>query len=242
VHVYDPAHPHHASDDSFSKAYSADIVISCVPTPQDDDGRIDLTLMDETVAHWDAAGRRGIFVIKSTVPCGTVDNYNAQYATDKVIHNPEFLTERTHMHDFLHPIDVIVGGAPEHCALLASLYEEFYGQPVRVCSAREAELVKTVRNSFYATKVVFMNEVFRLCEALGVDYDSYREVLTDGGRHSWWGPEHTMVPGPDGLFGYGGKCFPKDVSGLLALAAVAGVDMRVLSGASESNAVFRGHV
>lgn len=242
INVYDPIYSDFNKKESLKKAYTSDIVICCVPTPQDDDGLIDLSILDESIKTWVDFGMVGVFTIKSTIPCGTVDYYNGKYNTNKIIHNPEFLTERTHIEDFLNPTDVVIGGDPIHCNGLYKVYKLFYSDldiDINICTAKEAELLKTVRNSFYATKVIFMNEIYTLCSELGVNYEEYQKILTNNGKHPWWGPQHTEVPGHDGKFGYGGKCLPKDVSGLYNLALQHGVELSVLKAAKDKNTIIR---
>jgi UDPglucose 6-dehydrogenase len=84
-----------------------------------------------------------------------------------------------------------------------------------------------------------MNEIYELCNSFDIDYYKYEKILTNSGKHPWWGPEHTKVPGPDGKLGYGGKCFPKDVSGLYNLAKDNGVDLSVLNAADIKNKNIR---
>jgi UDPglucose 6-dehydrogenase len=242
INIYDPIYQEYNSDNNLKSAYESDFVICCVPTPQSDDGRINLTILEESLENWVSYGKKGIFTIKSTIPCGTVEYYNTKYNTDKIIHNPEFLTERTYIEDFLNPTDVVIGGKLEHCNLLKEVYENFYegkNIDINICSDKEAELLKTVRNSFYATKVIFMNEIYEFCNKMNIDYSVYEKILTNNGKHSWWGPQHTQVPGHDGKIGYGGKCFPKDVSGLYNLAKDNGVELSVLKAANDKNCIIR---
>lgn len=96
-----------------------------------------------------------------------------------------------------------------------------------------------VRNSFYATKVIFMNEIYEFCKKMNIDYFEYEKILTNNRKHPWWKPQHTQVPGHDGKIGYGGKCFPKDVSGLYNLAKDNGVELSVLKAANDKNCIIR---
>jgi len=242
VHIFDPAYPEFSSTENLKKVYTSDIVICCVPTPEND-GDIDLSILDKSLDIWSSFNEDNIFVIKSTIPAGTVDRLCQKYVTSRIIHNPEFLTERTHIEDFLTPTDVVIGGDQASCNKLAGVYAEFYADKnisINVCTAKEAELTKVVRNSFYATKVTFMNEIYLLAETLGIEYESFEKLLTNYGGHPWWGERHTQVPGPDGGFGFGGKCFPKDCVGLLALANSFGVDLAVLQAAVTKNNSIRG--
>jgi len=242
INVYDPIYNEHNSDENLKLAYESDIVVCCVPTPEGDDGRVNLSILEKSLGKWNKFGQKGVFAIKSTIPCGTVDFYNKKFNTKKIIHNPEFLTERTHIEDFLNPTDVVIGGLEEYCNVLKEVYAEFYEDKdvdINACSAKEAELLKTVRNSFYATKVIFMNEIYEFCNKMNIDYSKYEKILTNSGKHPWWGPEHTQVPGHDGKMGYGGKCFPKDVSGLYNLAKDNGVELMVLKSAKDKNEKIR---
>lgn len=238
LHIYDPHIPEFSSDTHKYNAYTSDIVIACVPTPQHVNGSVDLSILDLALAEYNIVGQKGIFAIKSTIPCGTTDKYCHQYQTSKIIHLPEFLTERTYLQDFHNPTDVIIGGDKVHCDVVAAVLHKFYeGKDIKIniCSAKEAELVKTIRNSFYATKIAFMNEIFLLAEQLQVNYDTLEQLITNSGFHPWWGPQHTKVPGPDGLPGYGGKCLPKDAIGLHRLAQSLGIELSILHAAIHSN-------
>lgn len=242
LNIYDPFYSEYSSEENLKDTYNSDIIISCVPTPEGIDGRVNLSILDQNLLLWNSYGQKGIFVIKSTIPCGTVENYCKKFNTSRIIHNPEFLTERTHIEDFLNPTDVVLGGDIDSCEKLAVVYKEFYKEKdvsINICTAKEAELLKTVRNSFYATKVIFMNEIFLFCEQMGVNYATYEKILTNMGKHPWWGPQHTKVPGPDGKMGFGGKCFPKDVAGLYHLAKDNGIELKVLKAAKDRNEEFR---
>lgn len=249
INIYDPYIDGHKSDEHLENALFSNFIICCVPTPEGEGGHVDLSILEQSVSAWVHYGCEGIFVIKSTIPAGTVDRLCEEYKTDKIIHNPEFLTERTHIEDFKNPTDVIIGGVKEHCEKLAKLYKDFYWDlnsgfdcvDINLCTAKEAELVKTVRNSFYATKVVFMNEIYQFCQKLEIDYSEYEKILTNNGKHPWWGPEHSKVPGPDGQLGFGGKCLIKDSIGLISLAEKGGLEMKVLKAAFEKNLDVRDH-
>lgn len=241
VHVFDPAFTEFSLTEALKNAYTSDLVICCVPTPENN-GDIDLSILEKSIDIWVSFNEDNIFVIKSTIPAGTVDRLCKKHGTRRIIHNPEFLTERTHIQDFLNPTDVVIGGDLDSCNKLAEVYKKFYANKnisINICTAKEAELTKVVRNSFYATKVIFMNEIFHLAQKLGIDYGSFEKLLTNYGRHPWWGEKHTQVPGPDGDFGFGGKCFPKDCVGLLALAEAFGVDLSVLGAAVTKNNSIR---
>lgn len=242
IRIYDPFLLEYSSMQHKVAVYQSDIIIACVPTPEGASGEVDLSALDQTLEDYAKLNSESIFVIKSTIPAGTTDYYCNLYSTNKIIHYPEFLTERTSIEDFNNPTDVILGGDREACAPLALLLSKFYfgkSVDIKICSAKEAELVKTVRNSFYATKVMFMNQISQLAQSIGVDYQSLECLITNSGTHPWWGPQHTKVPGPDGQAGFGGKCFPKDTSGLLHLARQHGIELSILEAAIQANNKLR---
>jgi len=250
VNVFDPYIEEHSGYDVREKAYVSDFVFVCVPTPEGSDGKLDTSIVDGAAHIWNNynhrslhGNRNSILVIKSTIEPGTVDSLRSRMGRTNIVHNPEFLTQRTAMEDFRNPLEVIVGGDPTVARRVLDLFYSYY--PINsdikffATSAMEAELVKMVRNSFYATKVSFFNEVHELCGSLGLDYEKFRDLFTLGGTHPWVARQHTQVPGPDGQLGYGGICLPKDSEGLLYLAESAGVDLSVLGAAIASNSKRR---
>lgn len=240
VEIYDPNIEEYKNN---YNAFVQDFVFVCVPTPTDEEGHVDTSIVDESVLTWwmlRADNLDSILVIKSTISVGTTDFLKQKFETDRIVHNPEFLTQRTAMEDFRNPTEVIVGGETSIAAEVVKFYKSYY--PVQnsdikyyIVSSEKAELVKTVRNSYYAVKVSFFNEVYELCEKMGIDYASFRDVFTLGGEHPWIAKQHTMVPGPDKKLGYGGACLPKDSEGLYNFAKQNGVNMSVLGSAIDSN-------
>jgi len=243
-------------------AFSADFVFACVPTPTDpEDGRLDVSIVVDCVKKWKDVSQNinSVLVIKSTIPVGTVDELCDLFETDRIVHNPEFLTERTAMQDFLEVDEIVVGGPnPAACELVIDLYNTWIhairpgSQPgdIKVVStdARTAEMVKMVRNSFYAAKVAFMNQIYDLCVSMDIDYGKFRDIFAREGKHAWVNPMHTYVPGPRGAeydeLGnitnehnrfFAGKCLPKDSLGLVSLADSYDVDMTILKEAILAN-------
>jgi UDPglucose 6-dehydrogenase len=238
VEVYDP---YVIGFETNLSAFQQDIVFVCVPTPVDSFGTYDLTIVEESAEKWSKLRKKdSILVIKSTISPGTIDKLCERHCTNRIVHNPEFLTQRTAMQDFRKPVEVIVGGDPACCQEVVEMYQGYYPfgheEPRYVrTSSRIAELVKVTRNSYYAVKVSFFNEVHELANALDISYPEFRQVFTLGGNHPWVESQHTSVPGPDGQFGFGGACLPKDSMNLANLADDNGVDMSVLKTAIETN-------
>ena len=234
--IYDPNKEEFSNN---QKAFSQDFVFVCVPTPPNQDGELDTSIVEASVKNWkELKKENSILIIKSTIPVGTVDALCEKMTENKIVHNPEFLTERTANEDFFNPIEVIVGGNKEAADSVLSFYKDFYGQKdIQYFSvpAKTAEMIKMTRNSFYALKVSFFNEVYELCNAMGQDYEEFKNLFTLNGLHPWIGNQHVSVPGPDGKLGYGGKCLPKDSEGLLKVAESHDIMMNTLKSAIEAN-------
>jgi UDPglucose 6-dehydrogenase len=206
----------------------ADVVFVAVQTPEGKDGAPNLAY-SESALRSVAAALTGpaVVVMKSTVPVGT-----ARWAREvlakagkhrvAVVSNPEFLKEGAAVEDFLRP-DRVVIGTDDAAAFetMRTLYEPFVrtGKPILRMSNEAAELVKYASNAMLATRVSFMNEVARLCDAVGADVDDVRRGM---GSDSRIGPAF-LFPG----CGYGGSCFPKDTQGLIHVGRTHGVEMKI---------------
>jgi UDPglucose 6-dehydrogenase len=142
-----------------------------------------------------------------------------------VCFNPEFLTEANYLLDFKYQPLIVIGSEDIEAAdLLYDIYLEFNqrvhskGQILQVKTA-EAEMFKYLANCFLATKVTFLNEMYKLCKTTGIDYDAVANIAKLDKR---LGHTHWKVPGPDGKMGFGGSCFPKDMNALAHYADQAG--------------------
>jgi UDPglucose 6-dehydrogenase len=208
---------------------SSDIIFLALPTPPSEDGSADLSHVLEVakkIGKWMNGYK--VIVNKSTVPVGTADKVRRiiRRETERhfdVVSNPEFLKEGNAVNDFMKPDRVVVGSSsPRAISIMQDLYAPFVrtGNPVIVMDERSAELTKYAANSFLATKISFMNEIANLCDSVGADVEEVRKGIgTD-----------TRI-GPDFLFagvGYGGSCFPKDVSALERTSRDFGYDFKIL--------------
>jgi UDPglucose 6-dehydrogenase len=136
-----------------------------------------------------------------------------KYQLNNLVHNPEFLTARCSVVDAQCPTRNIIGGEIITGTCLATLYaKRFPGVPVLRMSSTSSELVKLGQNAFFATKVAFFNELRTLVDASGAKWDDVLAGVMSDGRITH---AHTQVPGPDGQYGFGGECLPKDLAGLV---------------------------
>ena len=213
---------------------ASDIVFIAVDTPPTHSGDADLsrvmTVLDEIEAI--GAGSGHVLVMKSTVPVGTGERVRAEL--DKrglsdigYCSNPEFLKEGVAIADFLSPDRVVVGDfRAADGDRVAALYEPL-GAPILRTSVPTAEMIKYASNAFLATKISFINEIANVCEEVGADVT---EVAEGMGLDARIGPKFLSAG-----VGFGGSCFPKDVSALKQLAGNSGYHFQLLTSVIEVN-------
>ncbi|XID93927.1 UDP-glucose dehydrogenase family protein [Paenibacillaceae bacterium WGS1546] len=211
------------------------VVFVTVGTPPKEDGSPDLSAL-QAVTEQLARQIRSylLIVVKSTVPPGTCEWIEASIrksgvdpACFDVASNPEFLREGTALEDMLHPDRIIIGAGSERAA---SLLKEVYAgidTAFTVMSLAAAETTKYASNAFLAAKISFINELSRVCDALGVDVT---EVASGMGQDTRIAP-HFLRAG----LGYGGSCFPKDVGALYHAASSHGIAMPLLQAVKKIN-------
>jgi UDPglucose 6-dehydrogenase len=244
------------TDDARDALAGADVVFLCVGTPPLPDGRPDLTAVQSAAAVV-ARSLSGpiVLVTKSTVPIGSgrwlmsvVED--AVVAEDEphpvsVVSNPEFLRQGSAINDFLHPERIVIGGDDEEALdVVADLYEPIVEQrfvgghssrpPLIRTGLATAETIKYAANAFLATKISFSNELANICAGLGADIT---DVATALGLDSRIGPRFL-----DAGVGWGGSCFGKDLSALVAIAGDHGYDAELLRASIKVNARQRDRV
>ena len=226
------------STDLGASLKGADAVFIAVGTPQGDGGHADLSQVEAAAAHVGQLMEMGTVVVtKSTVPVGTNrwvrDVVARQRPANEAVHvssNPEFLREGAAIGDFMRPDRVVIGVETDHAR---SVMEDIYGPLFRsgfrvlVTDLESAELIKYGANAFLATKITFMNEMARLCDAAGADVKSVAHGMGLDRRIG----ERFLRPGP----GYGGSCFPKDTSALAEIAKDLGTRMSIVEQVIVSN-------
>jgi len=201
-----------------------------VPTPQADDGSVDLSYIEAAAASIAPVLRSSAVVVnKSTVPVGSASIVDRIIARPDVtvVSNPEFLREGSAVSDFLHPDRVVIGTDSEEAGRrVAELYASV-DAPILVTDPASAETIKYAANAFLATKISFVNAIAAVCEAVGADI---ADVVKGLGHDKRIGREF-LNPGP----GWGGSCFPKDTRALVSIAERAGYDFKLLRGVIASN-------
>src|ERR1700710_581518 len=206
---------------------SARLLFVCVDTPPTYSGDADLSRVRAVVEEL-PEGSEHVLIMKSTVPAGTGEAIRRDMPGLSYVSCPEFLKEGTAVADFMHPDRVVIGADPgdeDAAAAVAGLYEPL-GQVLHT-DVSSAEMIKLASNAYLATRISFINEIANVCEEVGADVG---EVARGMGLDSRIGP-HFLRPG----IGYGGSCFPKDVSALKLLAGNSGYHFQLLNSVIEVN-------
>jgi len=220
---------------------NSDFIFLSVPTPSNSDGSINLSYVEDAlqeISKITAPVVDNIVLIRSTITPGTTEKLQQKYQNLNLVFNPEFLTERSANFDFINQTRYILGGDKKYTNKVADLYRWRFGDtiPVIETNYQTAELIKYMNNCFFATKVSFLNEMKQVSDKCEADWDRAVEGFIRDGRI---GHSHMSVPGPDGKFGFGGKCFPKDISAMISFGNQLGLDMHTLSGVWNTNLEVR---
>ncbi len=206
----------------------ARLLFVCVDTPPTYSGDADLSRVRAVIEELPADSEH-VLIMKSTVPAGTGDSIRRDRPALPYVSCPEFLKEGTAVADFMNPDRVVIGadaGDEEAAAAVAALYEPLGGEILRTDVA-SAEMIKLASNAFLATKISFINEIANVCEEVGADVG---EVARGMGLDERIGSSFLRAG-----IGYGGSCFPKDVSALKMLAGNTGYHFQLLTAVIEVN-------
>ncbi len=214
------------------------VIFIAVGTPPRGDGFADLSHVEavaETIAEYMNGYK--VIVTKSTVPVGTgqrirkiIGSKLKEHFDFDIVSNPEFLREGSAIEDFLHPNRVVIGTSGQQgAAIMKDLYRPLYliETPMLITDIETAEMVKYASNAFLATKISFINEIANLCESVGANV---QDVAKGMGLDRRIGSKF-LHPGP----GYGGSCFPKDVSALAQISKNNGYTFGIIEAVMEVN-------
>ncbi|MBK8982221.1 MAG: UDP-glucose/GDP-mannose dehydrogenase family protein [Ignavibacteria bacterium] len=219
-------------------ADKSDIIFLALPTPPGEDGSADLSYILKVANDLGKIiSSYKVIINKSTVPVGTADRVREAISknTDTefdVVSNPEFLKEGLAVDDFMKPDRIVIGTKSEKARkILEELFAPFVrqGNPIIFMDERSSELTKYASNSYLATRITFMNEIANICERIGADVDLVRIGMGSDTRIG----KRFLFPG----IGYGGSCFPKDVSALHKSAKAMDYNFDILDSVMRVNEI-----
>lgn len=216
-----------------------------VPTPSNDTGACDVSIIRHVLNELNTnVTKKSRVIIKSTLVPGSCNKFNEEYKNIDIILSPEFLREATYKADMYNAEFVLVG-IPNTTQLdtysdilnmFRYLYKHNQDIDIYMKSYEECELFKYTLNVHLAVKVWYFNEIYEISEKLGVDYEKLKTLFKLDKRIGDYG---TRVPGPDGKFGYGLSCLPKETRGMMKLQEELGIDNYVLQEIIKRNNYFR---
>lgn len=229
------------TDDLKKAVLESEIIMLCLPTPQDEDGSADLKYVFEVADEIgkilkDAATLDfKIIVNKSTVTVGTskaVTKLIEKHGVNnfEVVSNPEFLREGFAVDDFMKPDRIVVGALSQKVFdRMHTLYEPFVrqGNPIYEMNPESSEVTKYAANSYLAMRITYMNELANFCESVGADVEMVRKGMGSDTRIG----KRFLFSG----IGYGGSCFPKDVNALIKTSEDNNSPIRLLKVVDEVN-------
>ena len=240
VRIYDkePSKSTHTLEETIN---GSDFIFLSVPTPSNLDGSMHLGILKEVLQEIQDINKRkdNIILIRSTVIPGTTSKLCKQFTKLNIVFNPEFLTERSAKFDFINQSRFILVGRKINTGRVAELYRWRFGDSVPCIETNfnTAEMIKYMNNCFFATKVSFLNEMKQVADKCDVDWNMAIEGFVRDGRV---GHTHLSVPGPDGKFGFGGSCFPKDVQAMINFGCHhLNLNMDTLKGVWQTNLEVR---
>ena len=224
---------------------NSDIIFLSVPTPSNKDGSMNLDIVRQALQDISDVNvvSDNVVLLRSTVIPGTTRKLKLEFDNLNLIFNPEFLTERSAKFDFINQPRFILGCGDtvmdRYCSeQVAELFRDRFGEsiPVVETNYETAELIKYMNNCYFATKVSFLNEMYQISQKSGVDWETAIDGFVRDGRV---GHSHMNVPGPDGKFGFGGSCFPKDIRAIINYGESLDLNMNTLKGVWNTNLEVR---
>lgn len=217
------------------KDFLPEIIFICVPTPMNEDGSQDLSIIDLVLKEIKENSINSMIVIKSTVlPDGILE---IEKLIPEVIYNPEFLREKHAFEDFIRSEVIIFGGHKDSADEIANFYKQHtdcINSDYQFTDLITASMVKYSINTFLSTKVIFFNQIFNIFKALSNEnnWEQFIKIISKDKRI---GSSHLSVPGHDGRYGFGGACLPKDSSALINYASSINEPLTLLEKSVEIN-------
>ena len=219
--------------------HEPEIVFICLPTPMNNDGTQNIDIVNDVINQINKFNNDMLVVIKSTILPKNVNDLSK--ITKNLVINPEFLRENFADEDFINSEIIVFGGDSDNCSKLSQFYKNHTKcicHDHTITDGVSASLIKYTINSFLALKVVFFNEMKSVFDNLG-SQEKWLHFIKVLSKDKRMGSSHMNVPGPDGRYGFGGPCFPKDVSALIEFSKEIGYELSLLKKANIINNSIR---
>jgi nucleotide sugar dehydrogenase len=215
--------------------HKPEIVFICLPTPMNDDGSQNISIVKNAINEINEFDSNLLIVLKSTILPKHLKELSK--LSCNLIVNPEFLREKYADEDFISSELIVFGGEENNCTKLSNFYKKYTNCECKehiITDAVSASLIKYTINSFLALKVIFFNEIKSVFDNLDSHKD-WLDFINALSKDKRIGDSHMSVPGPDGRYGFGGACFPKDVNAIIDYSKEIGSELSLLKKANSIN-------
>jgi UDPglucose 6-dehydrogenase len=226
VVINDPKLPNSQPLSAFN---NCDAIFICVPSPSKENGHCDTSILEDTLKNLLLVNINRPIPIISKVTAPPEEYARLQKIYPCLVHSPEFLTAKNAIIEYKYAKWCIVGGGEDYCKRAAEIIfsgmADMRRDKIMITDIKTAAFYKYLMNSYLATKVTFMNDFYELAVADGICWDHVKQLSRLDDRI---GKTHWDVPGPDGQYGWGGYCFPKDVAAIIMEAIDQQLDFELL--------------
>lgn len=232
--------PNYKDSVSLDKFIDRDAIFICVPSPSTDDGHCDTSILEEVLKELlfvSIQNPNCVFISKTTAPPSVYKRLQKQYPC--LVHAPEFLTQANAVRDYANAEYCVIGGEYSYAVkarkIIQSSRQLSHDKHI-IVTIETASLYKYMMNCYLATKVTFMNDFKKISDAVGVDFKDLEHISIYDERI---GQSHMKVPGPDGEYGWGGSCFPKDIAAIQMEALDLNTELELIGRVEEINKKHR---
>jgi len=243
VNVFDLDETKRNVDSIADLVKSTNLIFICIPTPMRSDGSCHIGYVEDVLneiskENFKKNNNRITCVIKSTVPPGTTRELQSKYENISLVFYPEFLTEANALFDFKNQNRIVLGtDDPSALEIVRECLGNVFKRTQFInMTSCEAELVKYFTNSYLSTKVIFANQMEEYCRKKDINYSRVVAAACLDKRIT---ESHFNVPGPDGDYGFGGHCFPKDLNSMIYEFETYGMDDSIFHKVWDLNCRYR---
>ena len=231
--------PKYQKNAEIAEFVGCDAIFICVPTPSTEDGHCDSSILEQTLKEllFVVINKQIPIICKSTAPPSVYERLQKEYPN--IVHCPEFLTAANATTDYANADSCVLGGNYDWAVKAREVIR--HGRPMvhdkfTIVPIKVAALHKYLMNSYLAARVSFMNDFKKLADAVEVKWSDLSYLAKHDGRIGY---SHLDVPGPDGQYGWGGTCFPKDVAAIQMEALDLGTELELLGRVEDINKKHR---